>query len=251
MPVPVIDSNTSILAMIEAREYYYQFSATESPTSWAITDGEVPSGMAFDTVTGVLSGTPDLESAGSIYKLHLTATNGSGTSAETVITMGVEYAPFQEGGSIDIEVSLRTGVVSMPLVESTNSEGLQIIHMKRGDVFPINMKLMKDGYPNDLSVTNIKVFTKEFEPEALVTLSNGIWRQIGSGLGTVYQVVVDLGNSALDAILSNYEDDQDTVVDMRCEIQFDYLQDVGTAEPLSAVRTTRSFILRLHRDLGT
>lgn len=255
MPVPVIDTKTSVLALTEGREYSIQFTATETPTSWAITDGELPSGLSLDTTTGLVTGTPDLDTAGSVYKIHLKATNGSGDSAEDlVVVIGVEYARFEQGAAVELDVSLRTGTVTMPNVEDYDEDtSAQIVHAKSGDIFPITARFVKDGLGNDLDIYNLTVTAKEFESESTsFTVSNGVWQKLSSGDASRYQVIIDLTATELEDVLSNGENsrDFDTAVDFSCEIEAEYWQDVGTGTPAANIRTSRNFILRVHRDIA-
>lgn len=251
MPVPTIDPKTSVLALTEGQSYYIEFTATESPTSWAITEGALPTGLSFDTTDGRITGTPDTESAGSVYKIHVTATNATGTSAELVVVMGVERATITMGAAVEVDVSIRNGAVTLPLLDEFDIEtGMPIMHAKTGDVFPLDIGWVKNGYPTDITAQAFAVTAKEFEGESAYTLSTGSWRQVGTGLGTRYLVVIDLSAAALESIAGNYEGDKDTFVDMVCEIEAEYFTDVGTATPLDSTRTSQHFILRLHRDLG-
>jgi hypothetical protein len=57
--------------------YSYQFTATNTPTSWAVASGTIPTGLTFSTSTGLLSGTP---TTGATYTFAVSVTNGSGTA---------------------------------------------------------------------------------------------------------------------------------------------------------------------------
>jgi hypothetical protein len=53
-----------------------------------LTSGTPPTGVTFNAVTGVLSGTPAAGTAGS-HTLHLKATNGVGAAATQTFTLTV------------------------------------------------------------------------------------------------------------------------------------------------------------------
>ena len=102
MAAPVINTDTSVFAFTRGRYYSVAFTATNTPTSWTIAGGALPDGMSLDTGTGIISGAPNRDSEGSVFKLTLTATNGAAeTSAETVFTIGVERPSSEPDGSMD------------------------------------------------------------------------------------------------------------------------------------------------------
>ena len=68
----------------------FMVTADNSPISFAVS-GTLPTGISFDTATGVLSGTPTVGTAGS-YNLSFTATNSSGTSPAQSFTLKVNPA---------------------------------------------------------------------------------------------------------------------------------------------------------------
>jgi hypothetical protein len=55
----------------------------------------LPSGVSFDPVAGVLSGTPAPGSVGT-YTLHFTATNGLGADATLTFTLTVDALPVRD-----------------------------------------------------------------------------------------------------------------------------------------------------------
>lgn len=80
--------------------FNYQILVTSgSPTSYALASGSLPPGIALNTTTGLLSGTP---SAAGTYTPAFTATSNSGTSPAVVITLNIAtgsgssivYEPF-------------------------------------------------------------------------------------------------------------------------------------------------------------
>ena len=250
MAAPVIDTKTSVLALTEGQIYTIQLTATNSPTTWAISSGALPSGLTLETSEGKITGTPDLDAAGAVYSLQITATNSSSeTSNPMTITIGVERNAFELSAATEIDINLRTGKASMPNVEM-GDEGKMIFHAKSGDIMPVTIGLMKDGYSQDINVNNINFYAKEYEPETLYRITNGVMRKVGSGVGCRYQCMLDFSAAALETVLSNYEEDAGTYVDMVAEIQIDFQQDVGTNTSSNSVKTSQNFILRLSRDLG-
>jgi len=84
---PSITSSTVATATVGS-SFSYQISATDSPTSYAA-DNLAGTGLAIDTATGVISGTPT--TAGTITT-HISATNAVGTSTPVTVTITVNPA---------------------------------------------------------------------------------------------------------------------------------------------------------------
>jgi len=68
-------------------------SATNSPTSWAVTSGSLPAGLTLNTSGGVISGTPT--TAGT-FTFSITATNAGGTSAAVSYTITINTKTSNE-----------------------------------------------------------------------------------------------------------------------------------------------------------
>jgi autotransporter-associated beta strand protein len=64
----------------------FQISASQSPTSYAITGGVLPTGLTLNTTTGLISGMPTQLGT---FSLNVTATNGLGTSLAVAITLQI------------------------------------------------------------------------------------------------------------------------------------------------------------------
>lgn len=67
-------------------------TATGSPTPTLSETGPLPSGVTFNTATGILSGTPAVGSLAS-YPIMFTAANGVGTNATQSFTLAVDSVP--------------------------------------------------------------------------------------------------------------------------------------------------------------
>ncbi len=70
----------------------FTVTATGSPTPTLSESGTLPSGVTFNTSTGVLSGTPATGTGGT-YNLVFTASNGVGSSATQNFTLTIKQAP--------------------------------------------------------------------------------------------------------------------------------------------------------------
>ncbi len=89
--VPVITSGQTTAAIVNAT-FSYSLATTQTPTSFALSSGSLPSGVTLNTTTGLLSGTP---TSTGVFTPVFTATNGVGTSAPVSITLTVASATGQ------------------------------------------------------------------------------------------------------------------------------------------------------------
>lgn len=69
--------------------FTYTIVATNTPTSYAISSGNLPTGLALNTATGAITGTP---SAAGSFSVDVTATNGGGTSAPATLSFTIAKA---------------------------------------------------------------------------------------------------------------------------------------------------------------
>ena len=63
--------------------FSYNVIATNSPTSFAVASGTLPSGLSLNTTTGLISGTPTQVGT---FAIGVTASNGGGTSPAATIS---------------------------------------------------------------------------------------------------------------------------------------------------------------------
>jgi putative cofactor-binding repeat protein len=88
---PVINSATGTTFIVGA-EGSFTITFTGSPTPTLSEAGSLPSGVAFDTFSGTLSGTPAVGTGGT-YAIIFTAGNGFGVDAKQNFTLSVNSAP--------------------------------------------------------------------------------------------------------------------------------------------------------------
>lgn len=247
MAIPVISTTTSILALVKGRAFTFQPAATNTPTSWAIIAGALPSGLTLSSTTGRISGVPEAEG---VFVADLRATNGSGNSTSLSLAFGVEIIPFESDSALQIDIDLATGFVTNP----RSSEDVPL-YLKSADRVVLSVGFTRDGILQDIpGLAMINVGLKEFEPEALVLLNDGAVQKTGDYETTRYNVVLDLLHpdvaASLQAIFSNREDDQQTAFYAPTEIEWFVNAEVFTgAGPQILNRTSRTFLSIIAREL--
>lgn len=246
MPIPVIDPTTSVLSYLKGEFFVYQPAATETPTSWAAVG--LPTGVTINTTTGKISGAA---TEPGVYNVTLTATNGSGASAPLFVAMGIEASDFAAAASILLNVDLATGIVTNPGVTSTGDTPAPPLYLKRGDKVLINVGFFQGEFLQDIPIDQVDLAIKEFEPDALLLLSDGVFEKIGDYDTARYQFLVYLDPDDLTNVLSSYEDDASTHVDAVAELRWSIIhQRIGEADPSSLERSSQNFTLRLARDIA-
>ena len=98
---PAITS-TNNTAFKVGRSGSFTVIRTGFPTPTLSESGALPSGVAFNPATGVLSGTPALGTAG-IYPITFTASNGVGGPAIQSFTLTVNQVPRERAGQFRSE----------------------------------------------------------------------------------------------------------------------------------------------------
>ena len=93
---PVITSAATATGKL-TQAFSYQIttgttSPSSTPTSYAIVTGTLPSGLALNTSTGAITGTPN--GTAGVTVVTYTATNPTGTSAEQTLTITLDAAPL-------------------------------------------------------------------------------------------------------------------------------------------------------------
>jgi hypothetical protein len=210
----------------------------------------LPEGIGINPASGLISGAPTVPG---VYNVNLRARNADGQSADHIIVIGVEPNRYLQDASIEIDINLRDGRVRLagpPAVSSgsQSNEPQPILHVKSGDKFVLSVGFMKDETLVELPLDQIRFGLKEFEPERLHLVNDGSFTQVGQFEDARYQIVAEFDDAALDSILSGYEDDVDTFFDAVAEIEFVTLYE-HFGELREMRRTTRSFLVRVHREM--
>ncbi len=88
-PVPAITSEIGVQAT-RGVPFRYQIAATETPTSYSITEGTLPDGLSADTTTGLISGTPTTTG---LTVVTVNATNVDGTGGSPLMILVSDPPP--------------------------------------------------------------------------------------------------------------------------------------------------------------
>jgi len=220
MSAPVINPITSILSYRRGGVMpNYAPSATNTPTSWAC--APVPAGLAFDTATGILSGTP---TAAGLYVLNITAINGSGTSTPLVTTLWIYDTSVVDGPYIALDLDLGGKAVTRPGALKDDPALVAFV----GDVVLISLGFKQGDVLQDLgTITSVKVAIKQNFSERKLLEVTTTAQQIGTGHSARYIFGFTLTRSAFQSIINDSINDADTAA------EFPALVDVEIAYPVA------------------
>ncbi len=87
--VPPVISTSAFPTTPQSQAVSYQLAASNSPTSWAMTGGSLPTGVSFNAATATISGTPSQTGS---FRPVFTATNSAGTSSPKTVAMNIVAA---------------------------------------------------------------------------------------------------------------------------------------------------------------
>jgi len=172
-------------------------------------------------------------------------------SAPLKLVFGIEHAKVEPDGSLEAFLDLSTSGIGFRGHDKTDVFGRAVVHVKRGDRFPISVTFLKGTDVIDLVVTNLAVALKEFEPEARVPLNpSGLLEKQGLEDTARWITFLDFGDPAIAKLLGNYEDDSGTAFPAVAEVEVSYRVDRGSdLAPLTAVRTSATLVFMVHRDI--
>lgn len=246
MPLPVIQNTTSVLSIRRGEPFAYQPAATNDPTDWAAVG--LPPGMSINEETGLISGTPTLKG---VYLVTLKAHNADGWSAEFFLPVGVSTFAYSLDASVDLNMSLLTGVVRNPGISDAAAP---VLYAKAGDTEIIALGLEKENVFYELAVVSIALGLKEFESEKVHIISDGNCIVKGALDDTRYQFHVEFARDKLKSVLSSYagrNNDREAFFNAIAEIRIVYQVASLTApeETLLIEKRSQNFPIKISRNL--
>lgn len=202
MAVPSINQTFDRLDYLNGVAVSQTFTATNTPTSWAMTN--VPTGLSFNTSTGALTGTP-IATRALAFSSSITATNGDGTSNALLVLIVVDVAAA--GGTtgdfadeIDFVLTRKELVTLGGPVETPPNEvdppGPLLTKFWTGERYELAVGLSKNGILQDATVDELDGITVSLldrQGARPVVISEEGITEIGSGAGDRrYKVTVGL-----------------------------------------------------------
>ena len=246
MPAPILDSTTSVLGFRQGEAWLYQPATTNTPapTSWAWTG--LPPGVTADTDTGRITG-PATEAG--VFLARVTATNGDGTSAPMIVTIGIFERSYADDAAVPVNVDVRTGRV-YPHGVADWKPGDPVCYVKDGDHLLIDVGFTADGGSSLIMMdpTVLQVAFKEVDPRGVLDLSDGSFTTIGEWDRTRYRVVCFLDDAKIRRALRGYQGDKGTEFDALTEIKWQHSVDL-TSGLTTLIRSSQTFPVRMTRKL--
>jgi hypothetical protein len=232
MPVPTISTQTNYEVISSGVAYAKTLSASESPTSWALS-GQ-PSGVTISS-GGVISGTPAVTDA-TAYTFSATATNGTGTS--DAVTWLVIVVPFAAGLSADsftraVNLDLNHGTLQIPGVGSPlpaplatspatmlqdgvefTDETAYLSRWTVGDRFKLSLGIISAGVLQEPSVTRIDAILRQEESEPGIVIGELDLAATGAGTSARFETTIFLDPDLLNPIVGSFENSASTIAPM-------------------------------------
>lgn len=223
--------------------------------------------LTFTNITaGFLSAKPKGRISGAaqvpgVWVFGLTANNADGASAVQQFTIGIEPGALVPDSLPWISVDLVSGGISVdgvavPLLDAAargkinkGEEPPYAILVKEGDDLLSRITFNRQGTPQDISLTALKMVLKQYEPESAVTVSTEAFAKQGTGSGANFLLHSKFEGLALGSALSGYEDDAGTVFFALAEIEYTQVNP-ETVGPATLVRSSATFAIRVERDIA-
>jgi hypothetical protein len=221
MAIPVITAPASPRIIAQGVAFSQALTASNTPTSWAATG--LPSGLAINTTTGTISGTPLTEG---VAMASITATNGSGTSAAATISFVIVATPPGNGGAFDLELDyeLMTNEVRIPGIDPPKT-GEPLFYAPKGTNRYLLVGILKRGVLHDINPDSedvaIKIGMKELEPERLLEVTTGATVKVAAMTADRqrYRIPFRVTPGNWTGPLGDYEADEGTIISALAELQ--------------------------------
>ena len=225
MPAPVLDVTRLSLEIPLGQTFGLTIPAANFPSLW--TGTSLPPGIALSDA-GRLSGIP---TEAARFDSRINASNADGSATAYLDILVFEPVPVPAGMGVRVNFDLDTGEVT----RTGQQEGEPVLFWGRtGDRLPVLVTFLRDGVPQEVGPSTIRIAVKEFEGESrrydLVTDPTDI-----QPFGASYQVRAVFTAAALRTLAGDYEGDLSTGFDATAEIQIETPEFVGSAAaPVSA-----------------
>lgn len=258
MAIPVIDPTRSILGFLEHQSFQFQPYASGDPYLW--TASGLPDGVTLNSGTGRLSGSVAVSG---VWEVQLNAINYDGTSADAVVTIGIQPGPKGRFGYPTLLVETNTGAVFIPgpdgdwkPVIDEKGKATPALWLKRGDVPPIFVQFANADAYADLALTSLKLTVKHYETESVLLTVGGLasaskMLRVASGRpDQLHYVMVDpIVSTPLKDALEEEADEDGTFFYALAEIEWRMPNTTGIG-PSTIIRTSNTFVIGIERDLN-
>lgn len=240
MAIPVIDPDTSVQSHRVGDHVFFSPNATNAPTAWSATS--LPNGLSIAEATGLISGIPTV--AG-VFDVRIKCSNASGNSEEILIPWGIEIADFSQDDSVDVDVDVSTGAVTFPGAEDLSGFG------KLGDSIVLMVGFKKYETLLDLPIALLRIGFKEFDDEAVLMASDGLFTKVGIYDSTRYRIVCTLDRTALKNIVEGYLDEtaQSSILSAIAELEWMASNLDPALSPELLRRSSQRFVFNIGKDL--
>jgi hypothetical protein len=221
MAIPVITAPASPRIIAQGVAFSQALTASNTPTSWAATG--LPSGLAINTSTGTISGTPLTEE---VAAASITATNGDGTSGAVTISFVIVATPPGNGGAFDLELDyeLMTNEVRITGIDPPKT-GEPLFYAPKGTNRYLLVGILKRGVLQDINPDSedvaIKIGMKELEPERLLEVTTGATVKVADMTDDRqrYRIPFRVTPGNWTGPLGDYEADEGTIISALAELQ--------------------------------
>lgn len=238
---------------------YYILNAEADSFQLASTPGGSALALGSNITAGILYRPGFLTGAATVpgvSDVRLTATNGTGPSAEVLFPIGIVAAAAVPDSNVDFVWDFSTNNIiaqtSSVLNLTPADRNTPILFVKEQDDLIIRLRLVKSASVLDLAIADgdAKLVLKELEPDGKVVVSDASVK-VGTDDSSSVLIHAKIDGSAIKAAFTNYEADGGTLFAALAEIQINFDNPgyfAGT--PAKLTRTSKTFRIQTERDLS-
>lgn len=201
MPAPVITAPESVRVIPRGVAESYQLSATNTPTSWAVATGALPTGLSIDNA-GLISGTPTASGA---VQCTITASNGTVSAAGALIYVVLASAAGLPANSFALALDWNLGddKVSLAGIKTAPQPAGQppaagqtapLVEIKAGQTMALSIGFLVAGTLTDTGIDALGATLKQNEEDAgvAIEIDDEDITVTGSGSTTRHEVIVTI-----------------------------------------------------------